>query len=93
MDSLSLGIAIAGLIIGIFALAIGATSLIYVVGIKNSTHQITWKEVTPNTTPAQAESEVEEESFDPFNGLNPNKRQKPDEDFADLDDPTTQSNF
>lgn len=94
MSSLVLGVSIAALIIAILGLIVGAGALILVLAMKNSTHQVVWKPLEPESQPDPftAEEEDEEEIE------NPNKRIKgkaknDQEDFADLDDPTVSSNF
>lgn len=66
-------------------------ALILVYGMKNSTHQVVWKNVTPpeeNTDPFAGEHDEEEV------GENPNKKIKKSkvDDDVDLSDPTITSN-
>lgn len=100
MTSVVLGIGVAALILATIALVVGGLSLAFVVGLKNSTHNVVWKDVAPNTLGGSGE-EAEEESEDPFvysPEENPNKKIKAktiendEEDFADLSDPSVTSN-
>ena len=87
------GVAFALAVIGCIA---GFTAVALVVGLKNSTHKIEYRPVEVPKDPF-AEEETEEEVLEKT--FNPNKRLKiveesrnDQEDFADLDDPTTTSN-
>lgn len=81
------GVAFALSVIGCLA---GFTAITIVVGLKNSTHSIQWKEI--DTAKPIDPFEVEEEEVDMT--VNPNKRLKvvKDETFADLDNPEVTSN-
>lgn len=89
MNSITLILGISALAVSIAGLVIGCLALSAVIGLKNSTHQVTWKEIEP----AKAEDpfQVEEE---PIAEMNPNKRIKTEEeDLVDLDDPAITSGF
>lgn len=88
-------VAALALFIAVFAFAMATIALILVYGMKHSTHQVVWKNVTPpeeNTDPFSVEQEEEDV------GENPNKKIKPRvgkskvEDDVDLSDPTITSN-
>jgi hypothetical protein len=88
-------LSILSILTAIPALTVACVALAYVIGLKNSTHQVVWKPVDPaeaDPFTAQAEEEEETEEFKPYE--NPNKRIKPaaEEDFADLSDPSVTSN-
>jgi arylsulfatase A-like enzyme len=90
-------IALSALIMASIAAMAAFVSISLVVGLKNSTHQVVWKQM----------EEPKVDSFDPFAtgeeekefGENPNKRHSTNttandqEDFADLDNPEVSSNF
>jgi hypothetical protein len=98
---MELAFAVAALIIGAIALIISCVGLAIIVGLKNSTHQVTFK------TLEELKGEKLEPEADPFKTYmeevdmtkNPNKRLTKiegaeggkvlnmKEDFADLDDP------
>lgn len=82
------GVAFALSVIGCLA---GFTAIAIVVGLKNSTHSIQWKEITPSPESLDPFAEVEEETD---LTSNPNKRLKivEKEPFADLDNPEVTSN-
>jgi hypothetical protein len=92
MTSVVLGIGIAALILAILALVAGGAALAYVVGMKNSTHQVVWKDVEP---PKETEDD-DPFIYDPPIDANPNKKiktkPKEDDDLVDLDDPAVTSN-
>lgn len=79
------GVAFAISCIGALA---GFTAIALVVGLKNSTHSIQWKEVPVEKV--EDPFAVEEEEIDMTK--NPNKRLKIVEEFADLDNPEETSN-
>jgi hypothetical protein len=79
------GIAIASVIIASIALLISCVSLCLFIGIKNSTHQVVWKEVEPK-------NEVDDLFEDAIEEQNPNKRVKREEPFYDPTDPTETAN-
>lgn len=68
----------------------GFTAIALVIGLKNSTHSIQWKEVP--TAPVEDPFQIEEEEA--VLSQNPNKRMKlvEKEEFADLDNPEVISN-
>lgn len=72
--------------------AAGFTAIALVIGLKNSTHSIQWKEVEPPVVDPFAAVEDVETELDLTK--NPNKRMKivPKEEFADLDNPEVSSN-
>ena len=94
-------------ILSTVALIIGCVALTFVIGVKNSTHQVVWKEADPhkNDDPFTEDEEDFEIQSEPIE--NPNKRIKPttykkfenaellkaEESFRDLDDPSITSNF
>lgn len=104
INSILIALIIVAIVVSLAALIVGCFALCFVIGLKNSTHQVVFKEMNP---PAEVpldpfsieEKEVEHET------VNPNKRIKPfekfenaelvktEEEFADLDDPGVSSNF
>jgi hypothetical protein len=106
MNTMTLVLSIVAIVLSIIALIIGCAALAFVIGLKNSTHQVVWKEaeVPKSDDPFQMDDEeFENESIEEI--ANPNKRQKPFEKFEnaelvktgeelhDLDDPGVSSNF
>ena len=90
MTSISLILGISALAVSIAGLVVGCIALSAVIGLKNSTHQVTWKEIEP-AKEADDPFQVEEE---PIAEMNPNKRIKTEEeDLVDLDDPAITSGF
>lgn len=100
MLNVLLVISLVAAVLATVALIIGCTALAFVIGVKNSTHQVVWKEAEPlkNDDPF-ADEEVEIETVETDN---PNKRFKKFENaellktettFRDLDDPGVTSNF
>jgi hypothetical protein len=73
------------------ALIIGCVALSFVIGLKNSTHQVVFKPVDETKEMDPFFPEVEEKAEDLL-GENPNKRIKKEESFADLSDPNVTSN-
>jgi len=93
-DSIEMIIALVALIVGGAGLIVGSFALALIVGVKNSTHQVLWKNVEP---PAEKEEEDDPFIYGPplEQEENPNKKLKnknDDEDFADLSDPEVTSN-
>lgn len=83
------------LILAVIALIVALAALAFIIGVKNSTHQVVWKPVEPAESqddPFSTGSPDEDETeFDE----NPNKRfkkftndVKTEEPFVDLDDPS-----
>lgn len=73
------------IVIGSIALLLSCVSISLIMGIKNSTHQVVWKELEPK---------VEEDAFhyeETPPEFNPNKRMKKEE-FTDLNDPAETAN-
>lgn len=91
MSSAVLIIAGVAFALSVIACIAGFTAIALVVGLKNSTHSIQWKEVTPAAEASVDPFDVvEEEDIDLTK--NPNKRLKIVEEFADLDNPEVSSN-
>ena len=85
------------ILFSLIALIVSVVSLAFVIGLKNSTHQVVWKPV---------DEPKDDDPFDFNNNLypedeelvNPNKRIKKEvkedeEDLVDLTDPTVTSGF
>lgn len=87
-------LAVSAISVSIAALVIGSAALAFVIGLSRSTHQVVWKEASPQkdeVDPFQVEDEEPTEFFH-----NPNKRIKKeteDEDLVDLTDPSVSSGF
>ncbi|MBA3754831.1 MAG: hypothetical protein H0X02_00750 [Nitrosomonas sp.] len=95
-DSIELITAIVALIIGGAALTVASTALAFIIGLKNSTHQVVWKPLEPEKVEADDSfsTEIQEDAV-VLN--NPNKRfknviKKDEEPFADVSDPAVTSN-
>ena len=87
----SIVLPITSILFSLVALVIGCTALAFVIGLKNSTHQVVWKPMGPPKDPFLADEEKEAE----VPGDNPNRRLKREEDtepLVDLDDPNITSN-
>lgn len=89
----SAGFIIAGVAFALSVIAAAAafTAIAIVVGLKNSTHSIQWKEIEEDAV-LDPFTPLEEEEVDM--AKNPNKRLKivEKEEFADLDSPEVTSN-
>lgn len=98
VDVVELSLAIVAVIIAGVGLTIGSTALAIVIGIKNSTHQIVWKDqVPPTKDDVDPFGESFELSGDDQEYENPNKKlkkqeKKEDEVHPDLEDMTSASN-
>lgn len=83
------------IILSAIALVVGCVGLSIIVGVKNSTHQVVWKEApTDAFNPLVSDDITEETEFN----FNPNKREKTSkmemaDEFADLTDPSVTSAF
>lgn len=98
MILLTIVLPVLSILFSLAALTIGCVALAFVIGLKNSTHQVVWKPVeTEKLDPFALTEDEEEEVFE----TNPNKRikkEKPfepykndlpqkEEPFLDLDNP------
>lgn len=107
MFNILLVLAIVATIVSIAALVVGSVALAIVIGVKNSTHQVVFKEMTPpNVSVDPFEAALDEEP-EAQPSINPNKRMKKetfqkfdnselnakDTSFSDLDSPEVSSNF
>lgn len=109
MFNILLVLAIVATIVSIAALVVGSVALAIVIGVKNSTHQVVFKEVNPPNLQSHDpfEGTVEDLNVSESEVVNPNKRIKKEifqkfdnselnqkeTSFADLDSPEVSSNF
>lgn len=87
-QAIVMALSIAAITLSTVALVIGGAALAFVIGVKNSTHQVVWKPVEPTTLEAESDEDEEEEEIP---AVNPNKRVVREE-LHDLDDPKESSN-
>lgn len=92
-------VSIVAILFALVALIVACVSLAFVIGVKNSTHQVVWKSAEPESIDPFT---AEEDDLPTIQNENPNKRfkkfenaelSKTEEEFADLDDPGITSNF
>lgn len=91
-------LSIVATLVSIAALLIGCVALAFVVGLKNSTHNVVWKAAPVSSDPfAGEEKEDDEEITAEINKRfkkHANEELKPaDAPFVDMDDATVTSNF
>lgn len=94
ISTLLMVVAALALFIAAVAFVMATIALILVYGMKNSTHQVVWKNVTPpeeNNDPFAVDREEEEVGENPNKKLNKTKKVKAEDD-VDLSDPTVTSN-
>lgn len=106
MINMLLVLSIVAILVATAALIVGSMALASVIGLKNSTHQVVWKEAGPKVSADPFEApDLEDEPEEML--VNPNKKipkenftkfsneelNQKDTSFSDLDSPEVSSNF
>lgn len=99
-SSILIALIITAILLSLAALIIGCVALTFIIGVKNSTHQVVWKEADPAKNVDPFADEIDE--VETVETMNPNTRfkkfenadaLKTEDEFRDLDDPSISSNF
>jgi hypothetical protein len=99
MVNILIGLTVAAIVIAFAGLIVGTVALAFVIGVKNSTHTVSWKEAPTMADPFAAEqAESEPEVLENVNKRykkfsNDELKPQPETDLVDLDSPEVVSNF
>lgn len=100
MFNILIVLSIVATLFSLAALTVGCVALAFVIGLKNSTHNVVWKEAPAQVDPFAVEAEREDEEPEVDTSINKrfkkfaNEELKPaDAPFIDMEDPANVSNF